>query len=101
VPFAAASVREPPSIFGAYRDVRPYAPANRIRAFEAAMSWVPIVVLVCNVTGAGLMAKYGLPSVVPLVGRQDSANEALGLLGLVLFVTSIAVRIADVIMVGF
>ncbi|HWV02660.1 MAG TPA: hypothetical protein VN109_15945 [Devosia sp.] len=65
------------------------------------MSWVPVVVLVGNVSGAGLMARFGLPSIVPLIGRKDSDNEILGLLGLVLFVTSIAIRVADVIMFGF
>jgi len=65
------------------------------------MLWVPLVVLVCNVTGAGLMARYGLPSAVPFVGRKESDDSLLGVLGLVLFVTSIAIRVADVIMFGF
>lgn len=65
------------------------------------MTWVPVVVLVCNVSGAGLMARFGLPSMIPIVGRKDSDNEVLGLLGLVLFATSIAIRVADVIMFGF
>lgn len=66
----------------------------------ATMSWVPVAVLVSNVSGAALMARFGLPSIVPLVGRKDSDNEVLGLLGLVLFATSIAIRVADVIMFG-
>ena len=64
------------------------------------MWWVPVVVLVTNVTGAGLMAKYGLPSAFPLIGRADSDNSMLGVVGLVLFITSIAVRVSDVIMFG-
>jgi hypothetical protein len=61
------------------------------------MLWVSVIVLVCNVGGAALMAKYGLPSAVPLVGRKDCDDSLLGMLGLVIFVTSIAVRITAVI----
>jgi hypothetical protein len=64
------------------------------------MVWTSVIVLVCNVGGAGLMAKYGLPSVVPLVGRKDSDDSILGMLGLILFVTSITVRVAVVITSG-
>jgi hypothetical protein len=55
---------------------------------------------VCNVGGAGLMARFGLPSAVPLLGRSDSDNSVLGMLGLVLFVTSIAVRVTAVMSNG-
>jgi hypothetical protein len=65
------------------------------------MIWMSAIVLVCNVCGAGMMARYGLPSVVPLVGRKDSDDSVLGMLGLVLFVTSIAVRATAVITGGF
>ena len=58
------------------------------------------IVLVLNVCGAGLMARYGLPSAVPLIGRKDSDDSILGMLGLALFVTSIAVRLAVVISNG-
>lgn len=64
------------------------------------MVWTSVIVLVCNVGGAGLMAKYGLPSVVPIVGRKASDDSILGMLGLVLFVTSIAVRVTVVITSG-
>jgi hypothetical protein len=64
------------------------------------MVWVSAVVLICNVVGAGMMAKYGLPSAVPLIGRADSDDSVLGMLGLVLFVTSLAVRITAVITGG-
>jgi hypothetical protein len=64
------------------------------------MIWVAAIVLICNVGGAALMAKYGLPSVVPLLGRKESDDSVMGILGLVLFVTSIAVRITAVISGG-
>lgn len=64
------------------------------------MVWVSVVVLVCNVGGAGLMARFGVPSVVPLIGRPDSDNSVLGMLGPVMFVTSIAVRITAVMSNG-
>ena len=64
------------------------------------MIWVSSIVLICNVGGAGLMAKYGLPSVVPLIGRKESDDSILGILGLALFVTSIAIRVTVVITNG-
>ena len=64
------------------------------------MTWVSVIVLVCNVGGAGLMARYGLPAAVPLIGRKDSDDSVLGMLGLVIFVTSIAVRVTAVITGG-
>ena len=64
------------------------------------MIWVSSIVLICNIGGAGLMAKYGVPSVVPIIGRKDSDDSILGMLGLALFVTSIAVRLAVVISSG-
>jgi hypothetical protein len=64
------------------------------------MIWVSSIVLICNVGGAGLMAKYGLPSAVPLVGRRDSDDSILGMVGLALFVTSIAIRVTVVITTG-
>jgi hypothetical protein len=64
------------------------------------MVWVSAIVLVCNVGGAGLMAKFGLPSAVPFIGRKDSDDSVLGMLGLVIFITSIAVRVTAVITGG-
>lgn len=64
------------------------------------MTIIPVIVLVCNVVGAGLMARYGLPSAVPLIGRRDSDDSVLGMLGLVMFVTSIAIRIIAVVTGG-
>ena len=64
------------------------------------MIWVSAIVLICNVGGAGMMAKYGLPSAVPFIGRKDSDDSILGMLGLALFVTSIAVRVTVVITSG-
>jgi hypothetical protein len=64
------------------------------------MIWVSAIVLACNVGGAGLMAKYGLPSAVPLIGRKESDDSIIGMLGLALFVTSIAVRVTVVITNG-
>lgn len=64
------------------------------------MVWVSAIVLVCNVVGAGMMARFGLPSAVPLIGRRDSDDSVLGMLGLVLFVTSLAVRITAVMSGG-
>jgi hypothetical protein len=64
------------------------------------MIWVSASVLACNVAGAGLMAKYGLPSAVPLIGRKESDDSIMGMLGLALFVTSIAVRMTVVITSG-
>ncbi|MGN6685022.1 MAG: hypothetical protein ACTHKD_13510 [Devosia sp.] len=59
-----------------------------------------VVVLLGNVGGAALMARFGLPSAVPLIGRKDSDNSVLGILGLVLFVTSIAIRVTAVMSGG-
>jgi hypothetical protein len=64
------------------------------------MVWVSAIVLVTNVGGAGLMAKFGLPSMVPLIGRKDSDDSVWGMLGLVMFVTSIAVRVTAIISGG-
>jgi hypothetical protein len=65
------------------------------------MTWVSgIIVLVCNVGGAGLMARFGVPSAVPLIGRKDSDDSLFGMLGLVMFVTSIAVRVTAVLTGG-
>jgi hypothetical protein len=64
------------------------------------MIWVSSIVLMCNVGGAGLMAKFGLPSAVPLVGRKDSDDSILGIVGLAIFVTSIAVGVTVVITSG-
>lgn len=65
------------------------------------MIWMSAIVLVCNVGGAGMMARHGLPSAVPFIGRKDSDDSVFGVLGLVLFVTSIAVRVTAVITGGF
>ena len=64
------------------------------------MVWVSAIVLICNVVGAGMMARFGLPSAVPLIGRADSDDSVLGMLGLALFVTSLAVRVPAVITGG-
>ena len=64
------------------------------------MVWIGVIVLLCNACGAGLMARFGVPSVVPLVGRKDSDESILGMLGLVLFVTSIVVRVTAVLTGG-
>ena len=64
------------------------------------MIWTSLIVLICNVGGAGLMARFGLPSVVPLIGRKEHDNSVLGMLGLVMFVTSIAVRVTAVMSNG-
>jgi hypothetical protein len=64
------------------------------------MTWMSVIVLACNVGGAGLMARYGLPAAVPLIGRKDSDDSVLGMLGLVIFVTSIAVRVTAVLTTG-
>ena len=64
------------------------------------MIWVSAIVLVCNVGGAGLMAKFGLASAVPFIGRKDCDDSVLGMLGLVVFITSIAVRVTAVITGG-
>jgi hypothetical protein len=59
-----------------------------------------VAVLLVNFGGAALMARFGLPSAVPLIGRKDSDNSVLGILGLVLFVTSIAIRVTAVMSAG-
>lgn len=64
------------------------------------MVWISAIVLVTNVCGAGLMARFGLPSAVPLIGRRDSDDSVWGMLGLVMFVTSIAIRLTAVITGG-
>jgi len=57
------------------------------------VQWVPWLLVVLNVTGVAIMVKYGLPKEVPVVGRND-ADPLLGYLGLLLFVLSIAIRVA-------
>jgi len=57
------------------------------------MSYVPWLLVTLNVTGAAMMVKWGLPPEVPFFGRDDS-DPVLGIIGLTLFVTSIATRIA-------
>jgi hypothetical protein len=64
------------------------------------MIWVSTIVLICNVGGAGLMARFGLPAAIPLIGRKESDDSVWGMLGLVLFVTSIAVRVTAVMTGG-
>ena len=57
------------------------------------MEVVPWLLIARNVLGAGIMVRWGLPREVPLVGRADG-DPILGYLGLLMFVTSIAVRVA-------
>jgi hypothetical protein len=57
------------------------------------MNVVPWLLVAMNIVGAGIMVRYGLPREVPLVGRDD-ADPVLGYLGLALFISSIAVRVA-------
>ncbi len=57
------------------------------------MSFVPWILVALNIAGAGLMVRYGLPKEVPLIGREDS-DPVLGLLGLGVYVCSIAIRVA-------
>jgi hypothetical protein len=57
-----------------------------------ALTLVPWILVIMNVAGAAIMVKFGLPREVPLVGRED-ADPLIGYLGLVLFVTSIAIRV--------
>jgi hypothetical protein len=64
------------------------------------MTWMSAIVLVSNIGGAAMMAKYGLPSAVPLIGRKDSDDAVLGIVGLAIFVTSIAIRVTAVITGG-
>lgn len=54
------------------------------------VSWILITL---NVTGAAIMVRFGLPPEVPFLGRRD-ADPILGYLGLLLFGTSVATRIA-------
>jgi hypothetical protein len=51
------------------------------------------VLLALNVSGAAIMVKYGLPREVPFVGRHD-ADPLMGYLGLLLFGSSVAIRVA-------
>jgi hypothetical protein len=64
------------------------------------MIWVSAIVFICNLGGAGLMARFGVPSAVPLIGRAESDDSLLGMLGLVLFITSLAMRVSVVITTG-
>ena len=65
------------------------------------MVWVSgVIVLICNIGGAGLMARFGVPSAVPLIGRKDSDDSLFGMVGLVMFITSIAVRVTAVLTGG-
>lgn len=58
---------------------------------------ISLIVLGSNVSGAVLMARYGVPSVVPLIGRKGADASGLGILGLVVFISSIAVRVIVVL----
>lgn len=55
------------------------------------MDWVPWLLIAMNLVGAGMLARFGLPAEIPLIGREDS-DPIWGLLGLALLVTSIAIR---------
>lgn len=57
------------------------------------MQVVPWLLVALNITGVAIMVKYGLPKEVPILGRSD-ADPLLGYVGLVLFVLSIAIRVA-------
>ncbi len=61
--------------------------------------WIPWFALALNLTGCFVMAKFGLPREFPLLGREDG-DPILGLAGLVIFGTSIAIRISTIIFVG-
>lgn len=54
---------------------------------------VPWLLIAFNISGAAIMVKWGLPRDVPLLGRED-ADPLFGYVGLVMFVTSIATRVA-------
>jgi len=54
---------------------------------------VPWILIILNVVGAGIMVRFGLPKDIPLIGSED-ADPAIGFIGLALFITSIAARIA-------
>lgn len=55
------------------------------------MQIVPWVLIAMNLIGAGIMARFGLPKELPLIGRED-ADPLWGLLGLALLMISIAFR---------
>lgn len=56
------------------------------------MQALPWILIVLNLIGAGIMARFGLPKELPLIGRDD-ADPLWGLLGLAILMTSIAIRI--------
>lgn len=55
------------------------------------MQIVPWVLIAMNLVGACIMARFGLPKELPLIGRED-ADPLWGLLGLAILMTSIAFR---------
>ncbi|MGV3490514.1 MAG: hypothetical protein ACO1OG_04250 [Devosia sp.] len=57
------------------------------------MNLVPWLLVAMNLVGAGMMARFGLPRDVPLIGRDD-ADPIWGFVGLALLITSIAIRVA-------
>ena len=56
------------------------------------MNVVPWLLVFLNIAGVVMMLRYGLPKEVPWLGREDS-DGLLGLVGLVTYGTSIAIRI--------
>jgi hypothetical protein len=59
---------------------------------ETLTTVVPWILIAMNLSGAAIMARFGLPKEIPLIGRDD-ADPLLGLIGLALLVTSVAIRV--------
>lgn len=57
------------------------------------MSLVPWFLIFANIIGVVMMLRWGLPKEVPWLGRDDS-DGLLGLVGLVIYGTTLAIRTA-------
>lgn len=57
------------------------------------MAFSPWVLIAMNVVGVVIMVRYGPPKEVPFLGRED-ADPVFGYIGLVLFGSSIGIRVA-------
>lgn len=55
------------------------------------IEWMPWFSFGCNLLGAATMARFGLPSGFPILGRED--GQSLGLLGFALLGFGLATQI--------
>lgn len=56
----------------------------------AVIEWMPWVSFGCNLIGAAVLARFGLPAGFPILGRDD--GDSVGMLGLALVVFGLATQ---------